>query len=108
MTTATSETSATSDRSPTARSGATALTFLTLAALTFAELKVASVPGAGPQRPTALVGLLLVKVGLVLALCLRADFRRRSAARLVLIALILAAGIAAVLMLEAAFQARLR
>jgi hypothetical protein len=44
----------------------------------------------------------------VLTLCLRADFRRRSAARLVLIALILAAGTAAVLMLEAAFQARAR
>ena len=62
----------------------------------------------GPGAPTALVGLLLIKVGLVLALCLRADFRRRSAARLVLIALILAAGVAAVQMLEAAFQARLR
>ena len=101
-------TTATSDRSPSMRSGATALTFLTLAALTLAELKVASVPAAGPHRPTALAGLLLVKVGLVLALCLRADFRRRSPARLVLIALILAAGIAAVLMLEAAFQARWR
>ena len=101
-------TTATSDRSPSMKSGAMALTFLTLAALTLAELKVASVPGAGPERPTALAGLLLVKVGLVLALCLRADFRRRSAARLVLIALLLAAGIAAVLMLEAAFQARCR
>ena len=101
-------TSETSDRSRSAKSGATALTFLTLAALTLAELKVASVPGAGPERPTALAGLLLVKVGLVLALCLRADFRRRSAARLVLIALIFAAGAAAVLMLEAAFQVRWR
>jgi hypothetical protein len=84
------------------------LTFLTLAALTVAELKVAGLDGTGPSRATALVGLLIVKIGLVLTLCLRADFRRRSAARLVLIALILAAGVAAVLMLEAAFQARLR
>ena len=101
-------TTATSDRPASGWSGATALTFLALAALTAAELKVASLDGAGPRRATTLVGLLIVKVGLVLMLCLRADFRRRSAARLVLIALILAAGAAAVLMLEAAFQARVR
>jgi len=94
-----------------ARSGralGTALTFVTLAALTVAELRVASAANAGPGRATTLVGLLIVKVGLVLMYCLRADFRRRSAARLVLIALIFAAGAAAVLMLEAAFQARVR
>ena len=101
-------TTAASDRSRSGRFGATALTFLTLAALTAAELKVASARGAGPGRATTLVGLLIVKVGLVLMYCLRADFRRRSAARLVLIALIFAAGVAAVLMLEAAFQARVR
>ena len=101
-------TTAAPTRSRSAQPVATGVTFLALAVLTLAELKVASVPGAGPGRPTALVGLLLIKVGLVLALCLRADFRRRSAARLVLIALILAAGVAAVQMLEAAFQARLR
>jgi hypothetical protein len=101
-------TAATSPRARGEKSGARPLTFLALAALTFAEVKVALLEGAGPGRPTALVGLLLVKVGLVLTLCLRADFRRRSAARLVLIALILAAGTAAVLMLEAAFQARAR
>ncbi len=39
--------------------------------------------GAGARRATTLAGLLIVKVGLVLAFCLRADFRRRSAARLV-------------------------
>jgi hypothetical protein len=101
-------TTATSPRASGEKPAATALTFLALAALTLAELKVAIVDGAGPGRPTALVGLLLVKIGLVLTLCLRADFRRRSAARLVLIALILAAGVSAVLMLEAAFQARVR
>jgi hypothetical protein len=99
---------AASDRSRSGRFGPTALTFLALAALTVVELKVAASDGAGPGRATTLAGLLIAKVGLVLTLCLRADFRRRSASRLVLIALILAAGAAAVLMLEAAFQARVR
>ena len=96
------------DGSRSGRALGTALTFVTLAALTVAELKVASAANGGPGRATTLVGLLIVKVGLVLMYCLRADFRRRSAARLVLIALIFAAGVAAVLMLEAAFQARVR
>jgi hypothetical protein len=87
---------------------ATALTFVTLALLTVAELKVASAAGAGPGPATTLAGLLMLKVGLVLMLCLRANFRRHSASRLVLIALVFAAGAAAVLMLEAAFQARVR
>lgn len=90
------------------RTVATVLTFGTLAALTLAELRVADSAGAGPGGATTLAGLLMLKVGLVLTLCLRADFHRRSAARLVLIALSFAAGAAAVLMLEAAFQARLR
>jgi hypothetical protein len=103
MTTATAP-----DGSRSGRAVGTALTFLTLGALTIAELKVATAGTGGPGRATTLAGLLIVKVGLVLMLCLRADFRRRSAARLVLIALIFAAGVAAVLMLEAAFQARVR
>ena len=90
------------------RLAATVLTFAALAALTAAELKVAALDIAGPGRTTALAGLLLLKVGLVLLVCLRADFRRRSATRLTLLALVLAAGFAAVLMLEAAFQARVR
>ena len=101
-------TTATPTGSRSGRAVGTALTFVTLAALTLAELKVASVASAGAGRATTLAGLLIVKVGLVLMYCLRADFRRRSAARLVLIALIFAAGVAAVLMLEAAFQARVR
>ena len=101
-------TTAAPDGSRSGRAVGTALTFVTLAALTVAELKVASSANAGPGRATTLVGLLIVKVGLVLRYCLRAEFRRRSAARLVLIALIFAAGAAAVLMLEAAFQARVR
>jgi hypothetical protein len=101
-------TTAAPDGSRSGRTVGTSLTFVTLAALTVAELKVASAANAGPGRATTLVGLLIVKVGLVLMYCLRADFRRRSAARLVLIGLIFAAGAAAVLMLEAAFQARVR
>jgi len=101
-------TTAAPDRSRSERFGATVLTFLTLAALTLAELKVAGASGGGPSRPTTLAGLLIVKVGVVLMLCLRPEFRRRSAGRLVLIALIFAAGTAVVLMLESAFQARAR
>ena len=101
-------TTAAPNGSRSGRAVAPALTFVALAALTIAELKVARDAGAGPGRATTLAGLLIVKVGLVLMFCLRADFRRRSAARLVLIALVFAAGAAAVLMLEAAFQARLR
>jgi hypothetical protein len=101
-------TTAAPERSRSGGSGARASTFLALAALTVAELRVAGSASTGPRRATTLTGLLIVKIGLVLAFCLRADFRRRSAARLLLIALILAAGTAAVLMLEAAFQARVR
>jgi hypothetical protein len=92
------------------RSGArrTALAFAVLAALTAVELRTPALALDGPTRATTLVGLLILKVALVLSLCLKADFRRRSAARLVLGALALAAGFAAVLMLEAAFQARVR
>jgi hypothetical protein len=101
-------TAAAPDGSRSGRTMAIVLTFVTLAALTVAELRVADAASAGPGRATTLAGLLMLKVGLVLTLCLRADFRRRSASRLLLIALIFAAGAAAVLMLEAAFQARLR
>ncbi len=90
------------------RARAPALAFAVLGALTAAELRTAGPDLAGPLRATALVGLLILKVALVLMLCLGADFRRRSATRLVLVALALAAGFAVVLMLEAAFQARVR
>ncbi len=86
----------------------TALAFAALAALTAAELRTAAPDLGGPTRATTLVGLLILKVALVLLLCLKADLRRRSVARLVLVALAIAAGFAAVLMLEAAFQARAR
>ena len=86
----------------------TALAFVALAALTAAELRTAGPGLAGPTRATTLCGLLIFKVAVVLLLCLRADFRRRSVTRLVLVALVMAAAFAAVLMLEAAFQARVR
>jgi hypothetical protein len=95
-------------RSPSGRLGATAATFGALAVLTLTELEVAGLDSPGPGRATALAALLIGKVALVLLYCLRADFRRRAASRLALIALIAAALFAAVLMLEAAFQARVR
>jgi hypothetical protein len=95
-------------RAPTRRLGATAVTFAALAALTLTELKVAGLGVPGPGRATALAALLIGKVAIVLLYCLRADFRRRAAPRLALLALLIAAVFAAVLMLEAAFQARVR
>ena len=81
--------------------------FVTLAALTATEVRLAS-GAASARRATALCGLLILKVGLVMVLCLRADLRRRRPSRLAAVALLVAAGFALVLMLEAAFQARLR
>ncbi len=95
-------------RSRRGRLGATAVTFAALAALTITELKVAGLDVPGPGRATALAALLIGKVAIVLVYCLRADFQRRAASRLALIALFTAAVFAAVLMLEAAFQARVR
>jgi heme/copper-type cytochrome/quinol oxidase subunit 4 len=89
------------------RLGATVLGFLGLVAVTVAELMVVGGGLAGAARVTALVGLLLAKVGLVLTLFLRARARRRDS-RLALAALLLAAGYAVVLALEAAFRMRQR
>jgi hypothetical protein len=88
--------------------GPTAVIFAALGAVTALELRVAELPVDGARRSTALVALLLGKVGLVMAFCLRADLRRRSAPRLAAAALVLAAFFAAVLMLEASFQAGVR
>jgi hypothetical protein len=82
--------------------------FGALAAVTALEIAVAGLPVDGARRSTALTALLIGKVGLVMMFCLRADLRRRSASRLVALALLMAAGFAAVLMLEAAFQAGVR
>ncbi|HVV52952.1 MAG TPA: hypothetical protein VHO06_25045 [Polyangia bacterium] len=99
---------ATERERPGGRAGGTAATFLALAALTGAELKVATSGLAGAAAATALSGLLLAKAALVLLVCLRADLRRRGAPRLAVAALLMAGAFAAVLMLEAAFQARVR
>jgi hypothetical protein len=88
--------------------GATAAIFVALGAVTALELWVAGLPVDGARRSTALVALLIGKVGLVMAFCLRADLRRRPAPRLAAVALVMAAFFAAVLMLEASFQAGAR
>ena len=78
--------------------------FLVVALLTAGELGLAASDADGRVRVTALCGLLLVKVGLLLAFGLRAT-PRRPAPRLTLLALVTAAGFSIVLMLEAAYRA---
>ena len=80
--------------------------FAALAALTVAELVVATSAAAARARATALGGLLIAKAGVVLGACLRVSWRRASP-RLALVALVVASGFAVVLMLEAVFQVRL-
>jgi hypothetical protein len=97
------------DRPASVPARGTALTFIVLGALTALELNVAVAREmAAAMRATLLAGVLLFKIGVVLVFCLRAELRRRSAARLALVALIMAGSFAAVLMLEAAFQVRVR
>jgi heme/copper-type cytochrome/quinol oxidase subunit 4 len=86
---------------------ATSIGFVVLAALTVAELVVVGLDVDRAARVTALCGLLLAKVGLVLKLFLRIGARRRDP-RFALGALFLAAGFAVVLMLEMAFRVRQR
>jgi hypothetical protein len=95
-------------RSRAARLRQAAAIFVALGAVTALELRVSQLPVDGARRATALVALLIGKVGLVMAFCLRAHLRRRSAPRLVAVALLLASVFAAVLMLEASFQAGVR
>jgi hypothetical protein len=80
--------------------------FVALCALTAAELGIALAGGDRALRITALVGLLGVKFAVVLSFFMRAQASRR-AARLTLAALAAAVGFAVVLMLEAAFRARM-
>ena len=95
-------------RSRAGRLRAAAAIFLALGAVTALELRLADLPVDTARRATALVGLLIGKVGLVMAFCLRAHLRRRSAPRLAAAGLVLAAVFATVLMLEASFQAGVR
>jgi heme/copper-type cytochrome/quinol oxidase subunit 4 len=81
--------------------------FLTLVALTAAELAVLDARGGRAARITVLVGLLLTKVAVVLELFMHARSSRRSS-RLTVLALLMAVGFAVVLMLEAAFKAQER
>jgi hypothetical protein len=96
------------DRSRPGRLRQAAAIFVALGAITALELRVADLPVDSARRATVLVGLLMGKVGLVLAFCLRAHLRRRSAPRLTAVALVMAATFAAVLMLEASYQAAIR
>jgi hypothetical protein len=92
---------------PPDRLVATVIGFAILAGLTGAELVVAGLDVAGRARVTALCGLLIAKVGIVLAVFLRVRARRRDP-RLALAALLFASSAAAVLMLEMAFRVRQR
>ena len=77
--------------------------FALIAALTACELLVAGMDAGRAARITALAGLLMAKVGLVLSFFMRARASRR-AARLTLLAIGVAAGVAVVLMLETVFR----
>jgi cytochrome c oxidase subunit IV len=77
--------------------------FALLAALTTCELFVAGMDAGRATRITALAGLLMAKVGLVLSFFMRARASRR-AARLALLAIGVAAGVGVVLMLETVFR----
>ena len=92
---------------PPDRLRVTVIGFAILAGLTVAELVVAGLDVGGRARVTALCGLLLAKVGIVLAVFLRVGARRRDP-RLVLAALLFASSSAAILMLEMAFRVRQR
>jgi heme/copper-type cytochrome/quinol oxidase subunit 4 len=92
---------------PSDRLGATVIGFAILAGLTVAELVVAGLDVGGRARVTALCGLLIAKVGIVLAVFLRVGARRRDP-RLALAALLFASSSAAILMLEMAFRVRQR
>ena len=82
--------------------------FLLLAGLTAGELWVSALIEAGrPARITALSGLLIAKVGFVVAWVMRAR-ANRPAARLAMAAIALAAGAAVVLMLDSVFRVTVR
>jgi len=86
---------------------ATVIGFSILVGLTVAELVVADLDVGGRARVTALCGLLIAKVGIVLAVFLQVGARRRDP-RLAMAALIFASSSAAILMLEMAFRVRQR
>ena len=88
-----------------ARHGTLALgaTFVALIGLTALELVVVGLGMERAARITALAGLLMAKVGLVLFFLMRARENRRGA-RLLLTAIAFGAGVAVVLILETAYR----
>lgn len=90
--------------------GATALSLLlaaiVVAALTGAEIAISRAGVAQAPKVTAMVGLLLAKAATVAAFFMGARLGRRTAG-LTALAVVVAAGYAVVLMLEAAWRARL-
>ena len=89
----------------TARPGTAPLVtaFLALVAMTTCELLVVGMAVGRAARITALAGLLMAKVGLVLSFFMRARASRR-ASWLALVSIGAAAGFAVVLMLEMVFR----
>jgi hypothetical protein len=81
--------------------------FAAVAALTAAELLVVGLAVERAARITALAGLLIAKVGLVLVGVMRARDNRRAAA-LTLVAVLFGAGVAIVLMLETVVRVGVR
>jgi heme/copper-type cytochrome/quinol oxidase subunit 4 len=85
------------------RIGTAIATCALLVALTSLELIVVGLGMERAARITTLAGLLIAKVGLVIFFLMRARQDRRSA-RLTLTAIVFAAGVAVVLMLETVFR----
>jgi hypothetical protein len=79
------------------------LAFVALVAMTSCELMVVGLAVGRAARITALAGLLMAKVGLVLSFFMRARASQR-ASWLVLVSIGAAAGFAVVLMLEMMFR----
>jgi hypothetical protein len=92
-----------------ARPGRTALVaFAALVLATSVELWLAvGASGARGTRIAALAGLLIAKAGIVLGWLMKARTHRRAAA-LTLAAMAVALGYGVILMLEAAFRARIQ
>jgi heme/copper-type cytochrome/quinol oxidase subunit 4 len=82
-----------------------AATFVLLVALTIAELIVIGLDAERATRVTTLAGLLMVKVGAVMAFFMHARANRR-AAWFALVAITFAAGAGVVLLLETAYRVR--
>jgi hypothetical protein len=85
------------------RTAALLAAFVALIAMTSCELVVVGLAAGRAARITALAGLLMAKVGLVLSFFMRARASRQSS-WLALVAIGMAVGFAVVLMLEMVFR----